>query len=372
MRVTVKGPVYDASGYAELTRQVAVHLEEQGVEVALRAVPWGYAGVELDPPLRRRLECMGGRPEDPRGPVIYVSVANFFERVPGRPCIGYTMLEVDRIPPLWVERCNDLDEVWVPSSFNLGTFRASGVAPERLQLMPVGVDTRRFHPGLAPVPLPGRASFNFLSSFEWVPRKGYDLLLAAYAGEFRREEDVCLFIKAYSNGPDFDPRGEKIRREMERLLEPFPRPPRVVLLPGMVSVARIGSVYTAVDCYVSASRGEGWNLPAAEAMACARPCILPAWSAPGDFVDAANGYPVAVAGLERVPPCDHPNDQIYAGSRWARPDPEALKAAMRWVFTHPAQVRETGRRAAADMARLDWRKVAPRMVGRLKVVAGDA
>lgn len=372
MRVTVKGPIYDASGYAELTRSVAVHLEEQGVDVALRPLPWGYATVEMDTPLKQRLERMAAMPEDPAGPLLCITVANFFERVPGRPCIGYTMLEADRIPPIWVERCNQMDEVWVPSNFNLETFSRSGVIVDKLQLMPVGVDTRRFHPRQSPAPLPGRRSFSFLSNFEWVPRKGCDLLLSTYAGEFRRDDDVVLFLKAYSNGPEFDPRGGKIQREIERMLEHYPDPPRVVLLPRMISVAKIPSLYTAVDCYVSVSRGEGWNLPAAEAMACGRPCIVSDWSAHGDFIDGSNGYPVPVIGLEPIPAYDHPNDQIYAGGRWACPDLGGVRAAMRQAFEHPEDVREKGRRAASDMARFDWRHVASRMADRLRMVADRA
>ena len=41
--------------------------------------------------------------------------------------IGCTIFETDRLPAGWARECNRMDEVWVPSEFNRGTFAASGV-----------------------------------------------------------------------------------------------------------------------------------------------------------------------------------------------------------------------------------------------------
>jgi D-inositol-3-phosphate glycosyltransferase len=43
------------------------------------------------------------------------------------------------------------------------------------------------------------------------------------------------------------------------------------------------STYNCMDIYVSTTQGEGMGLPALEAMACGVPCILPDWSAYGDW-----------------------------------------------------------------------------------------
>lgn len=42
-------------------------------------------------------------------------------------------------------------------------------------------------------------------------------------------------------------------------------------------------VYSAFDVYMSTSQGEGWGLPCMEAMSCGVPCIVPKWSALGDW-----------------------------------------------------------------------------------------
>jgi hypothetical protein len=47
--------------------------------------------------------------------------------------IGRSMYETDRIPSGWVDQCNDeVDEIWVPSHFNVDTFSKAGVNSSKL------------------------------------------------------------------------------------------------------------------------------------------------------------------------------------------------------------------------------------------------
>lgn len=43
------------------------------------------------------------------------------------------------------------------------------------------------------------------------------------------------------------------------------------------------ATYNCFDLFISTTQGEGWGLPAIEAMACGVPCILPDWSAYGEW-----------------------------------------------------------------------------------------
>jgi hypothetical protein len=53
------------------------------------------------------------------GPIIHISIAENFQAIPVRMNIGMTMLEDNRIPRHWLEKCNQMDQVCVPSSFLL-------------------------------------------------------------------------------------------------------------------------------------------------------------------------------------------------------------------------------------------------------------
>ncbi len=121
--------------------------------------------------------------------------------------IGRTMFETDRIPSSWVSPCNEMDEIWVPSRFNVETFARSGVARGKLKVIPELVDESEFDPERhEPLCLPKRKKFNFLSIFEWSVRKGWDVLLSAYFREFHADDDVCLYLRTYLiNQPDQNP-----------------------------------------------------------------------------------------------------------------------------------------------------------------------
>ena len=106
--------------------------------------------------------------------------------------IGFTMLETDGIPPEWVRQANLMDEVWVPSRFNAGTFRRSGVT-RPIYVIPLGVDRNYFHPAATHQCFDG--VFSFLSVFEWGERKAPELLLRAFNAEFRSNEPAILTCK---------------------------------------------------------------------------------------------------------------------------------------------------------------------------------
>jgi hypothetical protein len=109
--------------------------------------------------------------------------------------IGRTMYETDRVPASWVERCNRMDEIWVPTAFHVEAFEKSGVDRSKLVVMPEAVDTVFFDPSKAEaMHLDGikEGSFVFLSVFKWERRKGWELLLQAYFEEFTDADPVRL------------------------------------------------------------------------------------------------------------------------------------------------------------------------------------
>jgi hypothetical protein len=44
--------------------------------------------------------------------------------------------ETDSVPAHWVKACNDdsVDEIWVPTRFNMLTFAQAGIRPSKLQV----------------------------------------------------------------------------------------------------------------------------------------------------------------------------------------------------------------------------------------------
>ena len=287
-------------------------------------------------------------------------------------CIGRTMFETDRLPAEWVRKCNLLDEIWVPSRFNLETFAASGVHPDKLVVVPGAVDETLFAPGLCqPLPLPRRAACNFLSVFEWSTRKGWDVLLAAYLREFSAEDDVCLYLRVYlTNQPDTDARTavtERVRQFAGTLGLGAKPLPRFEILSEQIPTRELPGLYRAVDCLVAPSRGEGWGRPHHEAMMMGVPVIAPHWSGNTEFMNPDNSYPLEyelaeVAGVE-------PEFALYRGHRWALASERHLRQLLRRVQQNPAEARERGAKAREHVLRhFSLQPVAGIVRGRLETL----
>ena len=276
----------------------------------------------------------------------------------GRCRVGRTMFESDRLPDGWAEQCNAMDEVWVPSEFNRQTFAAAGVAEEKLRVLPIGIDSALFCPGCKAFDWPAARGFRFLSNFDLLDRKGMRILLKAYLGEFKADEDVCLILKLAQHGnPGTDPEAllaHFVETEAGLRLEDAPP---IILVKGFIPHLGMPRLYASADAFVLPSHGEGFGLPYIEALSCGLPVIATRWSGHLDFLHDGNSYLIDIEGL--VPAS--PEVEYYAGHQWAQPSIEHLRQLMRSVYTdreESARRAALGRKEVAE--RWDWKVIMKR------------
>ena len=350
------------SGYSMSCREYVRALEDEGVRTRYQYL-YGPKTVfpvpEPEASHDYRLDVIRSRPV-PEKPAVAVAYGqgDCFYRNRGRYKVGFTMLEVDGFPPDWVRQANAMDEVWVPSEFNRDGFLRSGLK-KPVHVIPLGVDTDYFHPGVAACPNPA-GEYVFLSLFEWGERKEPWLLLKAFSEEFSAREPVRLLCKIMNRDP-----GVKLKEEIRRL--------RLRESGGRISYLfnlefehyQLGALYRSADCFVTASRGEGWDMPLMEAMACGLPAIATDWGAHHEFVHPGIAYPLAVRGtVPAVAKCPY-----YEGFSWADPDPVHLRRLLREVYENQEEARRRGLAAAQEMAeRWTWRNAARRIVERLDAI----
>ena len=269
--------------------------------------------------------------------------------------IGRYMVERERfaggmtLHELAVMKCAvKMDEIWVPTQWNKEIFdnylQSVGFTDSQVYVIPEAVDITLFDPELvkqkktkfggnafckniesiASEDNKLRTKFEFLSIFKWEHRKGWDILLRAYWSAFKRGDDVLLRLHTYVPGWV---RGET---NITRIIELFAASefdrPLSELAPILWEVealqngipsreltrSDVRELYASADAFVLPTRGEGWGLPVAEAMAMAIPVIVTNFSGPVAYATQDNSYLIPVMpGLDELGFC-RPNTTALA------------------------------------------------------------
>ena len=264
-----------------------------------------------------------------------------------RPASGKLVLmqhwEFGRIPSAWIAPIGEnVDQIWTATNYVRNCYLDSGIAPENVTVVPLGVDPGLFNPQSTPMSLETKKSFKFLFVGGTLYRKGIDLLLQAYRSAFSRDDDVCLVIKDMGTSTFYRNQhaGDTIRA-----MQQDPSCPEILYMTEDLEDDAVASLYAACDCLVHPYRGEGFGLPVAEAMACALPTIVTAGGACDDFCDGETSF--LVPATRR----DIQFEQPTAGQAWLlEPDSGVLVEQMREVFEHPDQARDRSRLAARKIA----------------------
>ncbi|TMA78579.1 MAG: glycosyltransferase [Deltaproteobacteria bacterium] len=262
--------------------------------------------------------------------------------------VGSTMFETAGVPAGWATAANAMDEIWVPSTFNQRTFAASGIFADKLHVLPLGVDARRFDPArVAPLAIDGRKGFTFLSVFQWTRRKGWDVLLRAYLDAFRADDDVTLVLRTYAgSGVSAAPR---LRDAIVSLGHDPERCADIVLLDAPIPDALLPALYAACDAYVLPSRGEGWGMPYLEAMAMGKPTIGTRATGNLEFMHDENAFLIDVDGLRPVDDAQLRDDPLYDGQLWAEPSVAHTTELLHRVYEDAGERGRRGARARADV-----------------------
>jgi glycosyltransferase involved in cell wall biosynthesis len=354
--VLYRAIVYGGSGYASSNSGVVLGLARTALPLQLQPV-----GAQADSKLllsadaREALERLqGARVKLDESVVLQSSLPSDFDlNLRGRCQVGHTFFETDRLPDSWLYPLDRMDEVWVRTRFNYETFARAGISEKKLHVVPEGVDTALYRPGIQPLAIPQKRKFNFLSVFDWVPRKGFDVLLRAFITEFRADEDVALILKICTiTQPWVDAEAllaHFIERELRVSLE---NTAPIIVLNGLLPEAEMPRLYAAADAFVLPSRGEGWGRPYLEALACECPVIATRWSGHLDFLHSENSYLIEP---ECIAPVSCPDIELAAGHYWAEPSVDHLRQLMRHVVNHREETRLKAAQGRFEAVRLwDW------------------
>jgi glycosyltransferase involved in cell wall biosynthesis len=257
----------------------------------------------------------------------------------------------------------DTVDVVTPSRWAALAFERFGFPPERVHVVPHGIEPLVFCPDEASRratrdALGMRDAVVYLSVGAMTWNKGLDLLLAAFARVAETEPDVRLVLKgadALYPSRDFvrEILGDLPARARETVAA------RLVYEGRTLSARAMAGLSRAADCYVSPYRAEGFNMPVLEAMACGVPVLCTSGGPTDEFTDPA------FAGRIRSQVLKRRVDATQEGDALA-PDLEHLVALMRERVRDRDRTPALGALAAKHAAEhFTWAAVTDLLLARL-------
>ncbi|MGH7042011.1 MAG: FkbM family methyltransferase, partial [Acetobacteraceae bacterium] len=342
-RFTITGHVNKSDCLAAINRDLALAIEaERPGSVRIVPVEGGLTDDISDVPVPQaeRIAALAARAKHPTGPEVVIS-QHYPVWVPpdgGDVPLALFFWEESLVPAETVATLNRAFRgVLAPSRFVANALVNSGAsvpvhvighAPDLSAFRALARDRGTVRRQTAP--------FTFLHVSSCLPRKGVDVLLTAFARAFRPTDPVRLVIKGLAN-PHND-----VESQIAALRARDPDMAEIAFINRDLDQAEMLDLYSSADALVLPTRGEGFNLPAAEAMAAGLPLIVTGYGGHMDFCREGN------ARLVRYRLAHSTSHVATPHSVWAEPDPDDLVAALR----EAASMRESdGRQAAAWAAR---------------------
>lgn len=361
------GPVFDTSGYASATRgYIRGLLESKDVDLSVGVVSFeqqktthgDFADLvkpHIEKDINFDIQLTHLTPEN------YVNL-----RHSDAYNIGYTVWEADRLPHAWVELCNLMDEIWVPSQWNAEVFKKSGVT-KHIHVVPHILEVSKKK---APKVSLGVTddTLMFYSIFQWIERKNPLGLLKAYLTEFKPDEKVCLALKSYRIDTGIKEQ-QAIKNEIGRLKKALNMPggyPPIRFFGSLLTAEQMIGFHQRGDCFVLPHRGEGFGIPHAEAMAHGKPVISTGYSGNLEFMNENNSY---LIDYQETPVCNMIFPNYHGYMTWAEPSVGHLRKLMRQVYTDRAGAAEVAQRGTQAVSELLSTKVVTKnILARLKQI----
>ncbi len=363
MRVVWEGDQQGLHSLALVNRALCRELLNRGHDLGLLVGTEGNRVRTLDRlPDDPRLSARFGR--GPEGGPAQVHVRHRWPPPLDPPSQGRWVFmqpwEFGSLPKAWLPALRHVDEVWAYSRSVRDCYLEAGVPRERAHVIPLGVDPAMFHPDAEPLSLPAGPSFRFLFVGGTIYRKGFDLLLKAYARAFLPSDGVGLVIKDMGTKSFYQ--GQTAKATVaEHRARGYP----IEYHDRALNDQEMAGLYAACDCLAHPYRGEGFALPVVEAMACGLPAIVTGAGPALDYASEATAFLVPAHRAElrekRV------GDIETVGQPWMwEPDLDALVELLRTAASNPPATRAKGAAASAWIReRFTWSRSADAIEARL-------
>lgn len=338
MKVVIRAPLLSISGYGQHSRQVFEALRSNpDFEISTQIVQWGNTSWFLNPEfengivgdiMKRSSDAQGGFDVS-----FQVQLPDEWSNTLAKINVGITAaVETDVCNPAWIEACNRMNAIIVPSQFTKQVLQNTGEVKSPIYVVPEWFISE-IEDDQDELDIQTKTDFNFLIVSQLtavdsqIDRKNITNTIKWICETFKDDKRVGIVLKTNSG------RGTAIDRHATivgiqsaisqiRKISNVP----IYLIHGNMSNQEISALYKSkkIRALVSLTRGEGFGLPLLEAAAAGLPVISTDWSAHTEFLNLGKWIKIE-HDLISIPEerCD---GRIFMkDSKWANPREEEFK-----------------------------------------------
>jgi|GEM_PF-5806466 len=344
------GVLHDHSGYAVHTRAVARKLITKGFTVRLvsynntKSLPFP----DLEPYRKTKLSN-----RFPRIRIIMLPPHPVYQR--NRYVILYTMMETRSIHPGVIKRCLTADEVWTPNPHNYNQFVSHLPKNIPVHFMPEGTDPALFKPNGGKAFDRNGYDFIACSVFAWQWRKGPDILLRAWFKAFNEHDNACLIIRSSVLAVNKSDSRRIISEYIQTAKNEFPnkKTAPVKIIEEKIPAEDLPRLYRSCNCFVLPTRGEGWCLPALDAMACGCVPIVTNTGGLSAFCTPSNSVLLNPGQPTNFVPDEFRLMNFFDNQTFDNPRVDDLANALKKAYNKPRLLKSLSKRGIRD-AHNNW------------------
>ena len=300
--ILIEGWRFVPHSYAIVNQWQCLELLRRGNRLAMHDLPyfrkaWKPIRGLHDDPTEALLARIPPLPEGERAQsVLRISVPARLQPSPHGPTTVFCAADCGWMPRAAIENRMPLKQAHAgtdvrlitPSRWSHWGLLRSGADPERVSIVPHGVDTSLFRPASADEraeirrELGWSGKFVFLNVSAMTGNKGIIMLLQAFAGAARANGDAVLVLKGLD---DLYQSVKSVRQKLAQLggeVENASRG-RIQCIGRSLTFGVLAQLYRGADVYVSPYHSESFNLPVLEAVASGLPVICTAGGPTDDF-----------------------------------------------------------------------------------------
>lgn len=271
--------------------------------------------------------------------------------------IAYFVYEFDSVKHHnWCNSLRLMDEIWVPNADIKTGLIKDGFDNKIIRIIPHAFDISQYKDVGQRIFFQNKNhTFKFYFVCDIDDRKNIESIIKCFHSEFHSSEPVSLVLKIKKSG--INP--SVLRQGIERLCSEVKSNMRLykdindyhqeIIITENLTDEQMKVLHLSCDCYVGPTHGEGWGIPAFDAMCYGNTPICSNEGGAKEFIDPNNkntGW--LVNGIYNI--CQHRNaafPDIFTGyHHWFIPDELEIKKAMRFYYDNKNQKSQDGKKRA--------------------------